>query len=171
MHGYPVGIVGVFSPIMVQGLSVELNPPFWGKSSIHMTTFLTIHTVISTGMHLQKCRQIQLARNQYFIMWVLHSMLVTLSTAHILLYVMHRAANSGSKVSNSGSSRAHFILKYCVLYWEMGFVKLFRIDDLDHYGMLSTNMIYNFLVRVVKNGIFSRRICRSAVSYFYAWYC
>ena len=156
---------------MAQGLSVELNPPFWVNRWSTWPHFFTIHTVISTVMHLQKCRQIQLARNQYFIMWVLHSMLVTLSPAHVLLYVVHRSDNSGSKVSNSGSLRAHFILKSCVLYWEMGFVKLFRIDDLDHYGMLSTNMIYNFLVRVVKNGIFSRRICRSAVSYFYAWYC
>ena len=36
----------------------------------------------------------------------------------------------------------------------MDFVKLFRIDGLDYDGILSTDEMYKFLVRVAKNGIF-----------------
>ena len=40
-----------------------------------------------------------------------------------------------------------------LFYWEMDFVKLFRIDGLDYDGILSTDEMYKFLVRVAKNGI------------------
>ena len=45
------------------------------------------------------------------------------------------------------------MLKPFSLYWAMNFVKLFSIDGLDCNRILSTNMMYKFLVRVVKNSI------------------